>query len=328
MAIVAVTDHPFPDLTIAREVLEVAGHVVFEHRCRTADDVAAACAEAEGILNTYAPVPGSTIDALPRCRAIARFGIGVDTIDLDRATARGVVVTNVPDYCTDEVAAHTLALLLAVWRRIAQLDRHVREGLWDPFAAGSVPRLRGMRLGLVGAGRIPRAVAAVASALGLHVAAFDPYVPDEDWPPGVERREALDDLAAESDILSLHTPATPETRHIVNERLLRRMPRHAVLVNTARGPLVDTASLVRALREGWIAGAGLDVLEQEPPEAGADLLGIDAVVVTPHAAFYSEESLAELQRKAAEQLRAALAGERPVYLANRAVLEGGAGTAA
>lgn len=321
MATVAVTDHPFPHLEAARAVLEPAGHVVVEHQCATAEEVAEACADADGVLNTYAPMPGEVIDALAHCRGIARFGIGVDTIDLERATARGIPVTNVPDYCISDVAAHTLALLLGVQRRVVQLDRRVRAGTWDPFAAGPIRRLGDLRLGLVGAGRIPRAVATGAAALGMRVLAFDPYVADADWPAGMERRDTLDDLAAECDVLSVHAPLTTETHHLIDAAVLERMPEDAVLLNTARGGLVDTDALVQALRAGTIAGAGLDVLEQEPPAAHAELLELDQVVLTPHVAFYSEASLVELQRKAAEQLLAALAGERPTYLMNPGALD-------
>jgi D-3-phosphoglycerate dehydrogenase len=322
MALVAVTDHPFPHLEAARAVLEPAGHEVVEHDCSTAEEVARACADADGVLNTYAPVPAATLDALERCRGIARFGIGVDTIDLDRASERGIPITNVPDYCTEEVAAHTVALLLATQRRVAQLDRRVRAGTWGPFSAGPIRRLSELQLGLVGMGKIPRAVAGAAAALGLRVAAFDPYVPDGDWPDGVLRRRSLGDLAAESDVLSVHAPLTAETTHLIDEEVLAAMPVDAVLLNTARGGLVDTDALVAALRDGTIAGAGLDVLEQEPAPEDSPLLALDQVVLTPHTAFYSEASLVELQRKAAEQLRAMLAGERPTYLVNPSALRG------
>jgi D-3-phosphoglycerate dehydrogenase len=316
MALIAVTDHPFPDLTLVREILEPAGHTVVEHYCRTAEEVAERCVEAEGVLNTYVPVPETTLSALTRCRAIARFGIGLDTIDLEAADRLGIAVTNVPDYCTGEVADHTLALLLAVQRRIVQLDRDVHRGGWNAFAAGPIRRLDGASLGLVGAGRIPRAVARRAEAFGLRVLAYDPHLSEEAWPEHIERRVSLDALVEDSDFVSVHAPATPGTHHIVDERLLRRMRPHAILINTARGALVDSDALARALRDGWIAGAGLDVVEQEPLGAEHALRAIDQVVLTPHTAFYSEESLRELQQKAAEQLRAALAGQRPQYLVN------------
>lgn len=304
---VAVTDHPFPDLEIERSILEPEGYRLAEHQCATADEVADACADAVGVLNTYAPMPAGVIERLRRCRAIARYGVGLDTIDLDAAGARGIRVSNVPDYCVEEVALHTLALLLAAHRRIVRGDRLVRGGGWGALAAGAVRRLEGQLLGLVGCGRIPRAVATKAGALGLRVAAYDPYVPGDAWPAGVERYAELGELAADADFLSVHAPLTDETRHIVDEALIRRMPRHAVLVNTARGPLVDTDALDRALAEGRIGGAALDVLEDEPPPRELPLLRHDDVVVTAHQAFYSEEALRDLQRKAAENLLDSLA---------------------
>jgi D-3-phosphoglycerate dehydrogenase len=304
--IVAVTDHQFPDLDTERSILEPRGYRVVEHHCATEDEVVRACADAVGVLNTYAPMPAGVIDKLERCRAVARYGVGVDTIDVDAAEERGIRVRNVPDYCVEEVALHTLALLLTAHRRVVYGDRLVRDGTWDPLAAGPVRRLEGQLLGLVGLGHIPRSVAVKARALGLRVAAHDPYVADEEWPEGVERYADLDELAGDADFLSLHTPLTGETHHLVDERLLRRMSAHAVLVNTARGALVDTAALDRALSERRIGGAVLDVLEPEPPPPALPLLRHDHVVVTAHQAFYSEEALAELQRKAADYLLEAL----------------------
>jgi D-3-phosphoglycerate dehydrogenase / 2-oxoglutarate reductase len=303
---VAVTDHPFRDLDIERSILEPEGYRVVEHQCSTVDEVAQACSDAVGVLNTYAPMPAEVIGRLERCRAIARYGVGLDTIDLEAATARGLRVSNVPDYCVEEVALHTIALLLAAHRRVARGDRRVRSGGWGAMAAGPVRRLEGQLLGLVGCGRIPRSVAPKASALGLRVAAHDPFVAEDAWPEGIDRYAHLGELAAAADFLSLHAPLTGETRHLVDEQLLRRMPAHAVLVNTARGPLVDTEALDRALAEGWIGGAALDVLETEPPPPDLPLLRHDHLVVTAHQAFYSEEALRELQRKAAENLLGAL----------------------
>lgn len=305
---VVVTDHPFRDLELERSILEPDGFSVEEHQCSTVEEVAEACAEAVGVLNTYAPMPAEVIERLERCRAISRYGVGLDTIDLDAAGARGIVVTNVPDYCVEEVALHTLALLLAAHRRIVRGDRRVRAGEWGALGAGPVRRLEGQLLGLIGCGRIPRSVAAKARALGLRAAAYDPFVAQENWPEGVERYDDLHRLAADADFLSVHAPLTGETRHMVGDELLRQMPSHAVVVNTARGPLVDTAALDRALAEGSIGGAALDVLEEEPPPHELPLLRHDDIVVTAHQAFYSEDALRELQRKAAQNLRDSLAG--------------------
>jgi len=303
---VVVTDHPFSDLELERSILESEGFGVEEHQCATAEEVAQACAEAVGVLNTYAPMPAEVIGRLTRCRAISRYGVGLDTIDLNAAASRGIAVSNVPDYCVEEVALHTLALLLAAHRRIVRGDRRVRAGEWGALGAGPVRRLEAQLLGLIGCGRIPRSLAVKARALGLRVAAYDPFVAHEAWPEGVERYDDLERLAADADFLSVHAPLTGETRHMVDEALLRLMPSHALLVNTARGPLVDTAALDRALAEGWIGGAALDVLEIEPPEPDLPLLRHDDVVVTAHQAFYSEEALRELQRKAAQNLRDSL----------------------
>lgn len=303
---VAVTDHPFRNLDIERSILEPHGYRVAEHQCDTAAEVAEACADAVGVLNTYAPMPADVIGRLERCRAIARYGVGLDTIDLDAATERGILVRNVPDYCVEEVALHTIALLLAAHRRVVRGDRRIRAGKWGALGAGPVRRLQGQLLGLVGCGRIPRSVAIKARALGLRVAAYDPFLAGDAWPDGVERYADLGELAAKADFLSVHTPLTHETRHLVDEQLLRRMPAHAVLVNTARGQLVDTEALDRALAEGSIGGAALDVLEAEPPPLDLPLLRHDDLVVTAHQAFYSEEALSDLQRKATENLLDAL----------------------
>ena len=303
---VAVTDHPFRDLDIERSILEPHGYALEEHQCATAEQVAEACAGAIGVLNTYAPMPAEVIARLERCRAISRYGVGLDTIDLDAAGARGIAVSNVPDYCVEEVALHAIALLLAAHRRVVRGDRIVREGSWGALAAGPVRRLEGQLLGLVGLGRIPRAIVPKARALGLRVAAHDPYVTGEAWPEEVERYAELEDLAADADFISLHAPLTDDTRHLVDERVLDRMQPHAVLVNTARGGLVDTDALDRALAEGRLGGAALDVLETEPPPRDLSLLRHDDLIVTAHQAFYSEEALRELQRKAAQHLLVAL----------------------
>lgn len=317
MGIVAVTDHVFPDLEEERRLLADAGHELrFERNATAPHEVLAATRGADAVLNCYAPIPAEVIDGLAGCRIIARYGIGLDTIDIDAASAAGILVTNVPDYCIDEVSDHALALILALRRGVVRLDRSVREGGWSPMEARPLHRIRGGVLGLVGFGRIARALAAKASALGFRVVAFDPYLGPDDVVAAGAEPASLDQLLQAADVVSVHAPLTPETRHLIGADELARMRPGSFLINTSRGPLVDLDALREALQAGGLGGAALDVLEEEPPRADDPLLHRADVVVTPHAAFYSEESMAEQQRKAAEQVIAALANEVPPYAVN------------
>jgi D-3-phosphoglycerate dehydrogenase / 2-oxoglutarate reductase len=312
-----VTDHVFPGLDQERAILGAAGHELhFERDARSPDDVIAAASGADAVLNCYAPMPAEVIRGLDRCVVIARYGIGLDTIDLDEATAKGILVTNVPDYCIDEVSDHALALILALARGVVRLDRHVHAGSWTPTDARPLHRLRGRTAGLVGFGRIARALAAKLAALGLRVVASDPFLSDDAIREGGAEPVSFDDLLASSDVVSIHAPLTPDSRHLLGERELRSLRPGAILVNTSRGPLIDVDALRSVLAAGRLGGVGLDVLEVEPPEADDPLLARDDVVITPHAAFYSEESLRELQRKAVEQVVEALAGRTPPYAVN------------
>lgn len=317
MGLVVVTDHVFPDLDAESKILSAAGHELRDAGgARTPAEVAAAVADADAILNCYAPIPGEVIRSLARCRIIARYGIGLDTIDIAEATARGILVTNVPDYCIDEVSDHALALILSLVRRVAILDRSVRAGGWDLAPARPIHRLRGRTLGLVGFGRIARRLAEKAAPIGFRIVAFDPFVPEDAMASaGVETGD-LDTVLTTSDVVSVHAPLTPETRHLIGSAELGKMKPGAFLVNTSRGPLIDLAALRDTLDTGHLGGVALDVLETEPPEADDLLLRHPDVIVTPHAAFYSEEATVEQQRKAAEQVVAALDGEVPVYAVN------------
>jgi D-3-phosphoglycerate dehydrogenase len=325
MALVAITDHVFPDLDQERTLLASAGHELrFGSNASSVDEVKEAVAGADAVLNCYAPMPADVIATLEGCVVIARYGIGIDTIDLDEATARGILVTNVPDYCIDEVSDHALALILSLARGVTRLDRSVRVGSWAPSDARPLHRLRGRTLGLVGFGRIARALAAKAAPIGFRVVATDPFVSDDDLRrAGVEPR-SLEDLLTDADAISVHAPLTPETHHLIGEAELARLKPGAILVNTSRGPLIDLDALRGALAQGRLGGAGLDVLETEPPAADDPLLHRDDVIVTPHAGFYSEESVAELQRKAVEQVIEALAGRTPPYAVNAAAIGRGA----
>jgi D-3-phosphoglycerate dehydrogenase len=246
----------------------------------------------------------------------------VDTIDVAAATELGVVVANVPNYCVEEVADHTIALLLACARKLVRLDDVVRGGVWDHKGVGRIHRLRGQVLGLIGFGKIARQVARRAQALRLVIRCHDPWVdPAECEQLGVERVD-LASILADSDFVSLHVPLNDETRHLIGEREFAAMKPSAFLINAARGGLVDQAALRRALEGGQIAGAGIDLLDEAIPfDPGDPLLRLPNLVITPHAAWYSVEAVAELQRTAAEEVARVLRGERPLSMVNPEVWE-------
>lgn len=317
MALVVVTDHVFPNLDQERAMLAAAGHELrYDGNATTPDALAEALRGADAVLNCYTPIPTEVTRSLGGCRIIARYGIGLDTIDVAAATEVGIVVTNVPDYCIDEVSDHALALIMALGRGVVRLDRRVHLGSWSPVDAAPLHRLRGRVLGLVGFGRIARTLAAKASAIGFRILAFDPFLPDGTITDGGAEPCDLETLLARSDVISLHAPLTDETHHMIGADELVVVPDGAVLVNTSRGGLVDLDALREALASGHLGGVALDVLETEPPEPDDPLLSRDDVIITPHAAFYSVESMAELQRKAAEQVLDVLAGRVPPYAVN------------
>ena len=251
MPTVVITDHVFPSLEIEQELLGAIGATVVSLQARSEVDLLDAVTDADALLVCYAPVTDRVIRRMTRCRIIARYGIGVDNVDLGAATAKGIVVTNVPDYCVDEVSDHALALLLACARRIPALAGRVRGGRWNARDAAPMHRLRGQTLGLVGFGKIPRRLADKARALGLEVMAFDPYVAGEEMEARGVQKTSLHGLLARSDFVSVHAPLAPETRGMIAEAQLRAMKRSAYLINTARGPLVlESASSVRSRKNG------------------------------------------------------------------------------
>ena len=308
---VVVSDQVFPSVDLERSLLAdidaelvVAGGDV--------DAVLAVAANADAILNTYLPWDATALSRLDRCRIIARYGIGVDNIDLKAAAEAGIVVTNVPDYSVEEVATHALALILSTLRKVGSADASVRSGTWSIDNFRPIHRLSTLTVGLVGYGRIARRIAAPLEALGADIVAHDPYLqPAPGMPPLLD----LPDLLATADIVSLHLPLTEETRGLIGEEQLSAMKRGAILVNTSRGPLVDFDALVAALRDGRLSGAGLDVFDVEPLDA-ARVEGVPNLTMTPHMAYYSEEALEESQRKATTQVIKVLTGGQPEYKVN------------
>jgi D-3-phosphoglycerate dehydrogenase len=305
------------NLAEEQEVCAKAGVRLRTAIARTEAEYLERCAEADGLLIQYGSVTRRVLEGLPRVRVLARYGVGVDGIDLEAATDHGVPVVNVPDYGTDEVANHAVALLLALARKITRLDRQTRGGGWDVFRVGTVTRLAGQTVGIFGCGRIGSAVARKLGGFDVRLLGYDPYV--DTFPPGVQP-VAFERLLRESDYVTVHCPLTAETRQAFDAETLGWMRPTAVLINTARGGIVDTAALVAALEHGLLAGAGLDVLEQEPLDPASPLLRMEQVIVTPHAAWYSEQGRSDLKRRVAEEAIRVLRGERPRHCVNPEVL--------
>jgi D-3-phosphoglycerate dehydrogenase len=317
---IAVADSPFPSLDPVLGVVSRIGGEVQLASEATPEAIVQVAKDADALLVTYAKITGDMIGQLTKCRIISRMGIGTDNIDIEAATKARIVVTKVPDYCIDEVSDHTMALLLAVVRKIPFINAQVHGGTWKMPAVVPIHRLRGSVLGLMGFGRIPQLVAPKAKAFGLRVIAYDPYAPKEVFAAAGVESVDFPTLLKTSDYVSIHSPLVPETKHLFGADTFRQMKRTAYLVNTARGPIIDEAALAAALDAGDISGAALDVMEQEPPGAVSPLYGRDNVILTPHTSFYSEESLVDLQTKAAEEVVAVLGGKAPRNPVNPEVL--------
>lgn len=313
---VLLTDRAWPDAEIERRLLANAGFDLVEAPDDREQTLVRLVHDCQGLLACWARVSETVISAGSQLRGIGRLGIGLDNIDLVAATRRRIPVTNVPDYCIEEVADHAMALLLAVWRNIAWFHLQSKQGVYDLKAAPPLSRLRGKTLGLIGLGRIGRAMAERASAFGLRLQAVTASGSDHGL--GIPIVD-LETLLATSDAISLHAPLTPATHHLLNRDRLSRCRPGMVVVNTARGGLIDRSALWEAIQGGHVAGAGLDVFEVEPPNLTEPLYQDPRVVVSPHAAFVSSESLVELRERATMQMVDVLCGKRPANVVNPVV---------
>jgi D-3-phosphoglycerate dehydrogenase len=311
--LIAVTDSPFPSLDPAKAALARVDPELRMAKSTSAEDILAVARDADAILVTYARLAGDLLRQLTRCKAIGRFGLGVDNIDIPAAAALGITVTYVPDYCMHEVSDHAMALLLALARKIPLSNKLVQAGRWEMSAVVPIHRLAGRVLGLVGFGNIPRALAPKAKAFGLRVVTHDPYVSQQALAAAGVESVSFDRLLEISDFVSIHAPLMPATRGLFNAEVFGKMKAGALLINTARGPLVDEDALVSALDSGRLGGAALDVVAVEPLPKDSRLIGRDNVILTPHTAFYSVEALNELQTKCAADVARVLSGEKPVY---------------
>ncbi|MEO6876106.1 MAG: C-terminal binding protein [Opitutaceae bacterium] len=306
---VLITDHGFPNLTHEQATIDAAGAELVVAQCKTPEDVIAAAKDADALLVQWAPVNAAVIATLTRCKVIVRYGIGVDNVDLAAAKAKGIAVCNVPDYGVREVAEHAVSLALALTRQLPQIDRRLRGGTWKITPDRPMLALHESTFATAGFGRIARTAHEMMQGFGCKRIAYDPFVPAEVMAAaGVEKVE-MGDLLSRADILSLHLPITPETKHFINGARIMLMKKTAIIVNTARGPLIDTIALAGALRAGTIAGAGLDVYEKEPLEKDHPLISCANALLTSHVAWYSEGSIPRLQKLAAEEVVRGLKGE-------------------
>ena len=315
---VVLTDYVWESLDVEKKTLAGLADLV-PLQTKKPEEFLPQAKDCDALLNTYAgPITAEVMAQMPKCRIIARYGIGVDTIDLDAATQAGIIVTNNPTYCIEEVAEHTMAMLLSAARKVAFYDRLVRAGQWAVPPGKPLFRLSGSTLGLVGFGNIARQVALRGAAFGMRVLYSDPFVKEGQFDvPG--KKMELHDMLKEADYVSVHAPLMPQTRKMVNDEAFSRMKPTAVIINCSRGPLIDTDALVRALDARKIAGCALDTTDPEPLPDPHPLRGRDNVIINPHAAWYSEQAMVGLQAGAPNEVRRVLSGEWPVNVVNRAV---------
>jgi len=307
-----VTDFDFPDIALERGLFAEAGIELADAQCRTEEQLIDAAKDCDALLLQYAPVTERVLSALPRLGIVSRYGAGFDTVDTTACARHGVWVANSPDYGVGEVATHALAMALGLLRHLAIYDRDVKAGRWSYLSPGTIRRASDMTVGILGLGRIGKRFAHLARNCFARVIACDPYIIDGDFPAYVGRVD-LEALFEQSDIVSLHVPLTDETRGMVGERLVARMRRGSMLVNTARGAVVDVDAVVRALDSGRLDGAALDVLPTEPLTTSHPLARHARALLTPHSAFYSTAAEVELRRKAALNIVQWAKTGRPMY---------------
>jgi len=327
---VVITDFTEPDNDLEAQELSASGLSIDLERlnARAPEELADHVADADALIVQFAPITREVISRLKNCRVISRYGIGVDMIDIEAASERGIMVANVPDYCIDEVSIHALAMLLCLNRRLIEQDRLVRAAQWR-LPDGPLPaRLVGQVLGIIGLGNIGRAVARRALGLGMSVIAYDPFLKNESLGSLMVRPVGLEELLQVSDYVSLHCPLTEATYHLIGRKQLASMKPSAFLINMARGAVVDQAALYEALASRTIAGAGLDVLEKEPPDPDEPLLRLENVIFTPHSASTSVQSTVQLRREVARNVVIALQGGIPRSVVNAKQLGLSSGTGA
>lgn len=313
---VVITDYYYESIHQEAAVMAEIGAELLDYHCQTEDEVIAVAADCDALICQFAPITRRVIESLTRCRIIVRYAIGVDNIDVAAAEEHGIYVCNVPDYGIDEVSNHAIALLLDCAKKLTYLAGQVKQGNCSYTTVKPLFRMEGKTLGLMGFGRIPRLVAKKMAGFGVHIIAYDPMMNEEQARELGVTPVSFDQLLRESDYLSVHCPLTADTHHLFNEAAFHAMKPTAIFINTARGAVVKEEDLIRALEQGEIAMAGIDVTETEPIPVGHPLLKLDNAVVTPHAAWYSEEAVQSLQLKAAQEAARVLMGQPPLNPVN------------
>ena len=303
---VVLTNNIFPDLDIENEMLSKVDAELVE--VTDLANLANEVKDADAVINTYAQMTPEIIGGMDKCKLIIRNGIGVNTIDVDACNAKGIMVANIPTYCIEEVATHAITLMLTLNRKIFLYNRTVREGIWDVKEGMKINSVVGATLGLVGFGRIPRLINDRAQALGMKVLAYDPFVTAENAAEAGATKAEMDQIIAESDFISIHCPLIPDTRGMFNYDVFKAMKDSAYLINTARGPIVNEPDLVRALEEGLIGGAGLDVLMEDKGQTEHPLYKFENCIITPHAAWYSETSILRRRTQTVDSVIEVLTG--------------------
>jgi D-3-phosphoglycerate dehydrogenase / 2-oxoglutarate reductase len=326
---VIITDFDYGDIAVERAILEPAGARVVGLQAKHEEDLHGEVQDCDAIITQYARVGAPTIAVMRQCKVIARYGVGVDIVDVEAATGRDILVTNVRDYCTEEVADHAIALWLTLARRLAQYDRATHDGIWHWKSGKPIHRLRGRTLGIVSFGKIGRAIAERASSFGVELIVYDPYVDAGVIANANARRVSKEDLIRRSDFIMMQVPMTPDTKYFLGPDEFAAMKRGVIIINTGRGPTIDNRALYDAIKGGQVAAAGLDDLEEEPAKkaswspAGNPLLALPNVIVTSHAAYYSEESINLARETAAREVARVLRGERPANPVNNVRLASG-----
>ena len=313
---IVITDHGFSNINPERAVLEQSGYELIDAQCKSEGELLRATKDAFALIVQWAPITENIIRNLDNCQLIVRYGIGVDNLDLAAARERQIPVCNVPDYCIDEVSDHSMALALALHRQLLSTDKRIRKGVWKIIPPGTVPACKDALFTTLGFGRIARVVLKKAAVFNFKLAAFDPFVSEEEMRALGIRKITFEEAISDSDILSLHLPLNDKTHHLINRETLLKMKSNAVIINTSRGGLINTVELAKALKENEIGGAGIDVFEQEPLPDDHPILRAPNAIITSHTAWYSQRSIPLLQQFAAEEVLRIINGET---LKNRVV---------